>query len=882
MELKRYQRRVLGALRDYLRRYASCGDAATAYNRHLASDGILAGEQGVPRYCDTIPGVPCVCIKVPTGGGKTFIAANALGVICDELPERPADVVVWFVPRKEILRQTLGQLQNPSSPLRLAIDRDFAHRVAAITKEDGLLGRGFTLDVLEDQLTVFVLSYDSFKNKNRDDLLSRKENSAMVDITAYQRETGQAVEVPGADETALITALAGTNPIIVVDESHHAKSDLSVDMLRSLNPRFVLELTATPRKGSNVIARATAAELKDEQMVKLPVIIYRRKGKREVVQDALLLQQRLEQIALAEQVNGGDYIRPIALLQAQQQGADDAETYERLKRSLLDAGVPEERVAIRTGNVDELKGVDLMSEDCPVRFIITVEALAEGWDCPFAYILASVANKNSKVSVEQIVGRVLRQPYAHRSTARSLNISYVLTSSDDFNTTALEVIRGLNGAGFSKRDVVSSNGPFAARQPVLQEQPSIDGFEDAIGDEFEFSYPTLSTNLNHAGSFAGSLRSNDLESSIDNIIDDAEDSEAAFEMQAKAERSDAAIGSTGVGDGVNTFMVREQFRNDVHDLSIPQFRVRQSAGLFSAEETLPFEWHMLLDTFDLTSCGTEGVSLDEAGVDDVRQVDIDAESGEFKVRELSAPDIEHLRALFCHYTDDAKREQMAGGIFNLMSPRLKDTYGSRGLKDFIGRVVAGMTSEQVDAYVENGGRYARAIANAVKILAERHCKKAFSKRLATGSIVLEPTYKLPDSMIVRAATTIYDSTLYEAECGEMNGLEERMAFALSASPRIRWWHRIDERRKDSAFCINGYINHYPDFLAMTEEGRLLTIEMKGEQLKNDDSRDKLDLGTKWALASGPRFSYFMVFDHDALEGEGSYVFDEFKSEVLNG
>ena len=259
MELKRYQRRVLGALRDYLRRYASCGDAATAYNRHLASDGIVAGEQGVPRYCDTIPGVPCVCIKVPTGGGKTFIAANALGVICDELPERPADVVVWFVPRKEILRQTLGQLQNPSSPLRLAIDRDFAHRVAAITKEDGLLGRGFTLDVLEDQLTVFVLSYDSFKNKNRDDLLSRKENSAMVDITAYQRETGQAVEVPGADETALITALAGTNPIIVVDESHHAKSDLSVDMLRSLNPRFVLELTATPRKGSNVIARATAS-----------------------------------------------------------------------------------------------------------------------------------------------------------------------------------------------------------------------------------------------------------------------------------------------------------------------------------------------------------------------------------------------------------------------------------------------------------------------------------------------------------------------------------------------------------------------------------------------------------------------------------------------
>lgn len=881
MELKRYQRRVLGALRDYLRLYAACGDAATAYNRHLAADGVRAGEQGVPPYADSIPGAPKVCVKVPTGGGKTFIAANALGVICDELPERPADVVVWFVPRKEILRQTLRQLQDPSGPLRLAIDRDFAHRVSVITKEDGLLGRGFTLEVLEDQLTLFVLSYDSFKNKNRDDLLSRKENSAMVDITTYQRETGQAVEVPGADETALITALAGTNPIIVVDESHHAKSDLSLDMLRSLNPRFVLELTATPRVGSNVIARATAAELKDEQMVKLPVIIYRRRGKREVVQDALLLQQRLEQIAETEHQNGGDYIRPIVLLQAQARGDEDAETYERLKRALLDAGVPDEYIAIRTGDVDELKGVNLLSEECPIRYVITVEALAEGWDCPFAYVLASVANKNSKVSVEQIVGRILRQPYAHRSGSRCLNISYVLTSSDDFNATALEVIKGLNGAGFSKHDVMASNAPLPPASPRRQEQAAIDGFEAAVDDEFQLSYPAAPDVTATHGPDDALLGAKDVAASVDDIIGDAEDTEAAFEEQAKMERS-TAIGSTGIGDGMNSFKVRDQFREEIHALAIPQFRVHQSAGLFSSEETLPFEWHMLLDTFDLTSCGTEDVALDDAGADDARQVDIDAESGEFKVRELSAPDIAQMRELFRHYSDETKRGQMEDGLFNLMSPKLKDTYGSRGLKNFISRVVSGMTPEQVDAYIENGGRYAKAIANAVRILAERHCRKTFSKRLAAGVIALEPTYVLPESIIIRDATTMYDSTLYQAECGDMNTLEERMAFTLSSSSRIRWWHRVDERRKDSAFCINGYINHFPDFLAMAENGRLLAIETKGEQLKNDDSRAKLDLGSKWALASGHQFSYFMVFDHDALDGENSYIFDEFKSEILNG
>lgn len=298
MELKRYQERVLGNLRSYIARYAHYRDARRAYDGLLAAGGVTAGKNGVPAYADELGGVPKVCIKVPTGGGKTFIAANALGAICDGLPERPADVVVWLVPRKEILRQTYRQLFDPANPLRMAIDRDFAHRVEVLDKEDGLRGRGFSRLTVEDQLTVFVLSYDSFK-KTRTDRRAYLENSALAPLAAYQKTSGQAVEVDGADDTALITALAGTNPIVIVDESHHAKSDLSLGMLRNLNPRFVLELTATPRPGSNVISRVKASELKAEQMVKLPVIVYRRHDKFDVIQDAFLLQRRLEQEARA-------------------------------------------------------------------------------------------------------------------------------------------------------------------------------------------------------------------------------------------------------------------------------------------------------------------------------------------------------------------------------------------------------------------------------------------------------------------------------------------------------------------------------------------------------------------------------------------------------
>ncbi len=128
--------------------------------------------------------------------------------------------------------------------------------------------------------------------------------------------------------------------------------------------------------------------------------------------------------------------------------------------------------------------------------------------------------------------------------------------------------------------------------------------------------------------------------------------------------------------------------------------------------------------------------------------------------------------------------------------------------------------------------------------------------------------------------TKYGRTLYEAEDGKLDGIENDMADALSNSERILWWHRIDEHRKDGEFCINGFINHYPDFIAMTTDGAVIAIETKGEHLKNDDSREKLDLGTRWALMAGHGYRYCMVFGHDAINHENSYTFDEFTSGLL--
>ena len=127
-------------------------------------------------------------------------------------------------------------------------------------------------------------------------------------------------------------------------------------------------------------------------MVKLPVIVYNRKQQDEVFISAISLRQKLELIAKKEQDNGGKYIRPIVLFQAQSRNSEDSTTYEKIKAQLVEMEIPEEQIAIKTGDKDEIKNVNLLCQDCPIRYIITVNALKEGWDCPFAYILATIAN----------------------------------------------------------------------------------------------------------------------------------------------------------------------------------------------------------------------------------------------------------------------------------------------------------------------------------------------------------------------------------------------------------------------------------------------------------------------------------------------------------
>lgn len=579
------------------------------------------------------------------------------------------------------------------------------------------------------------------------------------------------------------------------------------------------------------------------------------------------------------------------LFQAERRGSEDERgTYEKLKAALLEIGIPEEQVAIRTGDVDDIKGRDLMDRSCPVRFIITVEALAEGWDCPFAYVLASVANKSSKVSVEQIVGRVLRQPYAHRSQARCLNISYVLTSSADFSETIDQVVAGLNGAGFSNKDVVASETaapvlpPVAKNGQVQMDFSAVDAAGDVVDDDefhlqpLDYHEPAESGGSHSPTAPASASGTPAVDSGIDDIIADAEANEQRMQEKAAQEGTHTPGSSTGIGGGSNVHKFREDIAEDAGALRLPQYRIKADAGLFALDdETQPFDKALLLSKFDLKQCATTGVHLDMAGFDDARQIDIDYDSGEFKVRQLPPSDVEQLRELFAGFSEESKRANVRDGIISLTSIQFQNTYSARGLKDFVGRVVDGMSDAEIMGYVDNARSYAEAVVAAIKQESEAWCRIQFEKKIDTGEITLKACYSLPVEFVPRRATTLYDRTIYTAEDGNMNGLELRMADALANAQNIRWWHRVVES-KDGEFCINGFIKHYPDFIAETVGGMILAIETKGEHLKNDDSAAKLSLGRRWAAGAsgidGRQYRYFMVFDHDPLAN--AYDFNEFK------
>lgn len=916
MELKNYQKKVMGDLERFLSLLTEKQNIKLAYSTLWEEKGVEVGmfetPGTIPYYKTTLPGVPQVCIKVPTGGGKTFLAANAIKPIFDSMPGHHPKAVVWLVPSDAILNQTINTLQDSNHFYRQKINADFSGAVEVYTKEQLMNGQNFNPTAVMEHLSIFVLSYDSFRTSKKDGRKSFQENGNLGSFSKYPVNRIDLLE--GIDETALIQVIRQLNPVVIVDESHHATSTLSIEMLKNFNPSFVLDLTATPKRGSNIISFVDARQLKKEEMVKLPVIVYNRKSQGDVLLTAISLRKRLENEAKRLEDMGGKYIRPIVLFQAEANISESSTTYEKIKRELVEMGIPEGEIAIKTADKDDIRNQDLMSRVCPVRYIVTVNALKEGWDCPFAYILATIANRNSVVDVEQIIGRILRLPNTKKSESAVLNLSYVITSSADFFATCNKVVDGLKIAGFSDKDYRAEDSSIAEEtsEAPQMEPEQLTFFIEEMQTEPEHDKESERAAIPAEGSllcteilkdqitralcedtvFEASNKGADfgISSEVDSILQTAEkEDRACWEDIAVNVKDSMEDIPPEVRDTMKTYPIRTEFRDEVLALRLPQFALPDAPSLFSTEEYCLLQKEDLYVGFTLLDKDTK---IDFSMLDvEMARVDIEeghsTEEGHFmeegenvnpKAWQLQGFDSTYMKEWFDSQPSEKKRRICKDKIIKRIS-RI-NAVNDAELDEYVSRIMQNMTEDQLTDLEQSHYLYTQKIYDKVRQLLNVHAKDTFYKWIEQDMISCRPLYSFPTGITAAKVNDVIPKSLYTAE-EDVNGYESRVAWELSALPNIRWWHRNISRR---GFAINGAVTAYPDLIVMTESGKLLLVETKGDHLKNDESREKAEIGATWAAKAsqlGRIYKYFMVYETKKPEYAGAYSHERFM-EIVRG
>lgn len=372
------------------------------------------------------------------------------------------------MPSETIYSQTVQKIRDKSNPLRQLLDQCSGNRTIVLEKEQRL-----TTHDIEENLVILFVMIQSISRANAKEALKVFQDSGGYESFfpadhRYDLHEELLKQVPNLDYisplgteqplimTSLGNAIRVSKPFIIIDEIHKVFSENARKTIDSLNPEFVLGFSATPKTEMNVLITVTGLELKGEEMVKLDMHILPPISKQEndwkaMVKEIKEHREKLEEIAKQYQKDTGVYIRPTALLQVEATGKDQRGRGKvhslDVKEYLVSLEVNPDEIAIKTSSQNDIEDVNLFSQDCPIRYIITKEALREGWDFSFAYILGIIPNVNSNTGVTQLVGRVLRQPFARKTGIKELDESYVYYTKGDTREILEKVSAGFKNEG---------------------------------------------------------------------------------------------------------------------------------------------------------------------------------------------------------------------------------------------------------------------------------------------------------------------------------------------------------------------------------------------------------------------------------------------------
>jgi type III restriction enzyme len=410
--------------------------------------------------------------------------------------------------------------------------------------------------------------------------------------------------------------------------------------------------------------------------------------------------------------------------------------------------------------MNELRGINLLDKDCPIRYIITVNALKEGWDCPFAYILATVANRSSVVDVEQILGRVLRLPNTTKSASNTLNISYCLTSSASFHDTLERVVAGLQSAGFSGKDYravdVQTVAP-AIQQPEAIQQTILETDEQEEATNIE----DIKAHIVERETIG--------ESAPSDIIARAEQTAKEYDEYVEQQTETTAVAAE-VREKMNEFYIADEFAEEIKDLRLPQFVIPLDIPMLTEDKS------KLLTEEDLTTGFTlknKDATIDFLSVDaEIARVDIDKNVP--KAWKLSGTDNEFFREWF----NSLPTEKRVAECKAIIRKFLDKNNALTGISEYIDNVVETLTAEQLDDLQQSPYKYAEKIRKKVDSLLLTHRIEKFKLWLDQSRIMVEPCYSFPNTISPLRFTQTIPHSLYTAE-EDMNGLEKDVVWAIA-------------------------------------------------------------------------------------------------------
>ena len=719
--------------------------------------------------------IPNISFKVPTGGGKTLMAACALGRIAGDYFKTARGLVLWVVPSTTIYDQTMDALGNKEHPYRMQLDIESGGRTKILERGDS-----FEQADIESQLCVMVIMLQSFnvsaRSKDARKVFSDtgKYGSFFPAVDDYNANNALLSRVPNLAEEDMLgrDVIEGVTvkhslgnvfrlcrPIVIIDEEHKAKSKKAIDNINEFNPKFILEFSATPRDKSNTLVDVGGHALKEEQMIKLPIRVDSSSERdwQTTLDAAHAKLDTLSKDAMKLHGMNGTYIRPIMVIIAQpKRQNDDYDHVEDIKKHLMDkCQVQEQQIRIKLSEKNEIKGEDLLSDTCAVQYIITKDALREGWDCPFASVLTVLTQVQSANALTQYIGRILRQPYATETPIDALNESYVYCSRQNVGDAVTAIKEGLEAEGMgdiTHSIIADGSDSENQRQKVTIKRNK--GFENKI------FMPSLSAVMPDKTLCAFDY--------YRDILGDIDWSKyKCSKLPVIADRSEIGVDTTAV-DYRDKILSEFEFQDYEINIDDEDFILEINHSLLTSQLTdkipNPFEARRILDEVisDLKKSGKNEKVIALSGHDIVKQIKDDAWNWLLLESEQ----------LFIQKLTDNKI------LLKLLA------------------------APHVDLNWEMGE--------------DRTVYKNFQESAVDwDKNLFQPQYK-----------------------SNYNGLELNVAAYINESEAVKWWHRLGVKGTEYALQGWRRDKIYPDFLIYGENDKYYFCETKGNHLENKDSEYK--------------------------------------------